>query len=191
MTRRRLPPEALNACFISTPWGWAWLLATRRGLWACNWPLGSREEAVADLELIFQQAFKVNQVLAPLCELKLEKSYLLKQAEEALLAFFCGSPEQLQAVPADAGHFTPWQKQVYDVVRSIPAGETRSYRQVAKECGNIRAARAVGQALATNPLPLFIPCHRVIHEDGRLGHYGCGGTELKERLLALEQKRGR
>jgi methylated-DNA-[protein]-cysteine S-methyltransferase len=68
----------------------------------------------------------------------------------------------------------------------IPRGETRSYGQLAADVGAPRAARAVGTALSHNPVPLLIPCHRVIRSDGSAGEWGTGGTELKLRLLRNE-----
>ena len=72
------------------------------------------------------------------------------------------------------------------MVRTIPYGETRSYGWVASHLGLPKAARAVGQALGRNPLPIIIPCHRVISSDGGLGGFG-GGLGLKESLLRLER----
>ena len=71
-------------------------------------------------------------------------------------------------------------------VAAIPAGQTRSYGEVAAACGAPRAARAVGSACAKNPIPYFIPCHRVIGQNGQLTGYA-GGIEIKEHLLQLEQ----
>lgn len=68
----------------------------------------------------------------------------------------------------------------------IPRGETRSYGQMAVDVGAPRAARAVGTALSHNPVPLLIPCHRVIRSDGSAGEWGAGGSELKRLLLRLE-----
>lgn len=81
---------------------------------------------------------------------------------------------------------TPFQRRVLEKVREIPAGEVRSYQWVAKEIGAERAARAVGTALAKNPIQLLIPCHRVIRSDGRIGQYSAGGPSVKTKLLALE-----
>lgn len=69
---------------------------------------------------------------------------------------------------------------------AIPYGQTRSYWWVAVRAGNPRAARAVGQAMALNPLPLLVPCHRVVRADGTLGGFGGGNPDLKRRLLELE-----
>jgi len=81
---------------------------------------------------------------------------------------------------------TPFQRAVWDVTRAVPYGETLTYGGVASRVGNPRAARAVGQALGANPVPIVIPCHRIIGASGGLRGFG-GGLPLKERLLALEQ----
>lgn len=75
---------------------------------------------------------------------------------------------------------------VYDVVRSIPAGETLSYGEVARAAGCPGAARAVGTAMRKNPICLFIPCHRVVGSSGLGGYSGSGGVETKRRLLSRE-----
>jgi len=81
---------------------------------------------------------------------------------------------------------TTFQSCVWDELREIPYGKTASYAQIAERIGNPRALRAVGQAVGSNPIPLVIPCHRVIGKDGHLVGYG-GGLPLKERLLYLER----
>ncbi|MDE2485239.1 MAG: methylated-DNA--[protein]-cysteine S-methyltransferase, partial [candidate division NC10 bacterium] len=86
----------------------------------------------------------------------------------------------------DLSCLTPFQRRVLQKIRTIPAGEVRSYRWVAKAIGAERAVRAVGTALAKNPVPLLIPCHRVIRSDGRLGEYSGGGPSVKAKLLAFE-----
>jgi len=105
---------------------------------------------------------------------------------ERLKAYFNGSkvafPDKL-----DLNEATPFQSRVWSVTLLIPYGETRSYRWVAEQIGQPAVARAVGQALARNPLPVIIPCHRVITGDGKLGGYS-GGLEMKRTLLILEQE---
>ena len=83
---------------------------------------------------------------------------------------------------------TDFQRSVWQEVASIPHGETRSYAEVAKGVGRPRAMRAVGAANGANPIPLVIPCHRVIGSRGQLQGYA-GGTSLKARLLAMEKSR--
>jgi len=82
---------------------------------------------------------------------------------------------------------TPFERAVLERLRAIPAGETATYGQIARDLGKPGASRAVGQACARNPLLLVIPCHRVVQGDGALGSYaGAGGAETKRRLLELE-----
>jgi O-6-methylguanine DNA methyltransferase len=86
----------------------------------------------------------------------------------------------------DLDGLTPFQQQVLAKVRQIPRGEVRPYTWVAREIGFPRAVRAVGTALGRNPIPLLIPCHRVIRSEGALGAYSAGGTAVKERILQFE-----
>lgn len=88
--------------------------------------------------------------------------------------------------PFDLSHLTPFQRLVLEKIREIPPGEVRSYKWVAEQIGAERAVRAVGSALARNPIPFLIPCHRVVRTDGRIGHYSAGGSSMKARLLAFE-----
>ena len=81
---------------------------------------------------------------------------------------------------------TPFQRQVWRALEAIPFGETRTYGQIAAAVGNPKAVRAVGQANHRNPIPIFIPCHRVVGADGTLTGYA-GGLELKRSLLELER----
>lgn len=83
---------------------------------------------------------------------------------------------------------TDFQRRVYEAVAAIPYGEVRSYAEVARAIGHPSAVRAVGAANGANPLPLVVPCHRVVGSGGHLGGYG-GGLPLKRRLLAMESER--
>ena len=82
---------------------------------------------------------------------------------------------------------TPFAKKVYKVVLTIPVGEVRTYKWIAKRVGRPKAYRAVGQVLKNNPCPLIIPCHRVIKSSGKLGGY-IWGRKAKEKLLNLERQ---
>ncbi len=93
---------------------------------------------------------------------------------------------QHYAGPVGVVRQTPFQQAVLAATRAIPRGETRTYGEVAAAIGRPRSARAVGSALAANPLPLLIPCHRVVGAGRRLGHYSDGGPGMKRRLLAWE-----
>ena len=81
--------------------------------------------------------------------------------------------------------YSPFARRVWKVTSTIPTGQTRTYQWVARQTGNPRAARAVGRVLAKNPLPVVIPCHRVIRKDGSLGGYTLGKRK-KEVLLKQE-----
>ena len=85
----------------------------------------------------------------------------------------------------DLSEATPFQQQVWQATRLIPYGETRSYLWLAMQIGRPEAVRAVGQALGRNPLPVVVPCHRVVASNGGLGGF-TGGIEMKKRLLNLE-----
>lgn len=87
---------------------------------------------------------------------------------------------------ADLRVLTPFERDVLECTASIPAGEARPYGWVAREIGRPAAVRAVGTALKHNPVPLLIPCHRVVRSDGRIGEYALGGPGNKRRLLTLE-----
>lgn len=94
--------------------------------------------------------------------------------------------ERRYSGPLDLSTVTEFQRSVLEQTRRIPRGEVRSYGWIAREIGHPRAVRAVGSALARNPLPFVIPCHRVIHGDGDLGNYSGGGPGTKARVLAYE-----
>jgi len=87
--------------------------------------------------------------------------------------------------PLDLSAVLGFQKRVLLEVRRIPFGEVRSYESIAKALGLSKGQRAVGKALAANPLPILIPCHRVVRKDGKLGGYSLG-RNMKETLLRLE-----
>ncbi len=88
-------------------------------------------------------------------------------------------------VPLDLSRATPFQRRVLETVKGIPRGEVRPYGWVAREAGSPGASRAVGNVMANNPVPLIVPCHRVVRNDGRTGSYAFGAGE-KVRLLKLE-----
>jgi len=106
---------------------------------------------------------------------------LYRQLEE----YLAGSVRDF-TVPLDL-RGTVFQLQVWEALSRIPYGETRSYRDIAEQVGRPKAVRAVGQANHVNPVPVVIPCHRVIGAGGDLTGYG-GGIPLKKQLLALEKK---
>ena len=101
-----------------------------------------------------------------------------------LQSFAAGNPVRFNC-RLDLSAGTSFQQKVWRALLTIPRGETRSYAWVAKKIGKPRATRAVGAACGANPVPIIVPCHRVIASDGSLGGFG-GGLALKKRLLTLE-----
>lgn len=98
-----------------------------------------------------------------------------------------GEVQDFRSVAVDLGEADPFAQQVYRVARNIPAGETKTYGEIAKELGQPAAGRDVGQALASNPIALIIPCHRVVAAGGKPGGFSArGGPATKARLLAIE-----
>lgn len=108
---------------------------------------------------------------------------LLREGEKQLLEYLAGQRRDFD-LPLDP-RGTAFQKKVWAALRTIPWGETRSYRDIAQAVDCPRGFRAVGMANNRNPLPIFIPCHRVVGADGSLTGYA-GGLEMKRALLAIE-----
>jgi methylated-DNA-[protein]-cysteine S-methyltransferase len=109
----------------------------------------------------------------------------VKETMRQLRAYFAGKLERFDLPLAPQG--TPFQLDVWRRLCEIPYGETISYGELARKIGNPNASRAVGLANGSNPIPIVIPCHRVIGSNGKLTGYG-GGLPIKEKLLALERK---
>jgi methylated-DNA-[protein]-cysteine S-methyltransferase len=109
----------------------------------------------------------------------------LEEAVQQLEAYFAGNLKNFSLnLCLDV---TPFQKKVLTALQQIPYGETASYGEVAERIGNPSASRAVGQANARNPIPIVIPCHRVVGRNGTLTGFG-GGLAVKQALLDLEQR---
>ncbi len=109
------------------------------------------------------------------------------QAMGAMAALLEGRRDQLLDIELDLDGIGAFELSVYEVTRAIPPGETLTYGEVARRIGDPGAARAVGRALGSNPLPIVIPCHRVLGAGGQLvGFSANGGTETKRRMLLIE-----
>jgi len=107
----------------------------------------------------------------------------------ALRRWLEGDPSALSSVPVDLRGAPPFAGRVYRALRRVPPGRTLTYGDLARRAGSPRAVRAVGRAMATNPLAPFVPCHRVIGSDGKLTGYSApGGLALKARFLAAEAR---
>jgi len=166
--------KANRFCYmvLETRLGWLGLLASTKGLRRVVLPQAAPEAVLEELGDFLPQACQSEEVFGDL-------PHRLRQYFEGKRVEF---PDLIDLTEA-----TSFQKRVWEKVRSIPYGETRSYARVAREIGQPHAFRAVGQALRRNPLPIIIPCHRVLGRDGQLvGFGGREGLELKKKLLQLE-----
>jgi len=135
---------------------------------------------VADDEFVIEIRFHAGDPPAPPAD------GLLIELARQLGAYFAGQLQEFDVPLAPKG--TSFQKQVWDELRRVRYGTTVSYRDLAQRVGRLDAVRAVGAANGRNPIPIVIPCHRVIGSDGRLVGFG-GGLDTKRALLALEQGR--
>jgi methylated-DNA-[protein]-cysteine S-methyltransferase len=109
-------------------------------------------------------------------------------AIERIATLLRGESSDLSRVRLDLERVPAFERRVYEVARTIPAGETLTYGQIASRLGEPRLAREVGQALAHNPFPIIVPCHRVLAAGGKLGGFSArGGVATKQRLLSIER----
>ena len=122
---------------------------------------------------------------APTPRLMPHKTPLMEQAERQLMEYFRGERKQFDLPLVPEG--TPFQKRVWQALKEIPYGQTCSYGDIARSIDCPKGFRAVGMANNRNPLPILIPCHRVVGSRGQLVGY-TGGLELKTYLLELEKK---
>ncbi len=169
--RRLVLSRQIDLSVVGTQLGWIGVARSANGIVTLNLPLESREQAAADLQRKFPEGVFRD---AP------------DEIKQELFDYGLGR-RQAFSLPLDWQLTKPFQRSVLEATRRIPFGETRTYGWVARAIGAPRASRAVGRALATNPIPIIIPCHRVIASDGTLGGYG-GGLPLKQRLLELERR---
>jgi len=113
----------------------------------------------------------------------------VQSALDGIVALLGGEPSRLDAIALDMDGVPPFHRRVYEVARTIPPGETLSYGDIAVRLGDRAAAREVGRALAHNPFPIIVPCHRVLAAGGAIGGFSAtGGIATKRRLLAIESR---
>lgn len=144
----------------------------------CQTPLGRMTLAQEEDRLIAAQFDRV-----PEKDWQKADSPLLCAAKQQLQEYFDGTRREFSLPLAPKG--TPFQQKVWAALQTIPYGQTKSYGQLARQVGSPRGARAVGMANHCNPIAVFIPCHRVVGQNGALTGYA-GGIWRKEALLKLE-----
>jgi len=162
--------EELKYITFNTDMGWVGILSSARGLLRSTLPQSSAREA--------------RQLLGDSVNKATWSPHLFEDLVERLRIYFNGHRVDFLDKP-DLSRATPFQREVWEITKLIPYGKTRSYSWVAEQVKKPKAARAVGQAMSRNPLPIIIPCHRVLNIDGKLGGFG-GGLEMKRHLLDLE-----
>jgi O-6-methylguanine DNA methyltransferase len=154
-----------------TAFGWIGIARSPRGLLALTLPKPEREAALRPLLDRWGDDAQRDDVA-------------LSDLGEKLRRYFNGGAVSFDE-PLDLSGATDFQWRVWEVTRRIPRGETMTYGEIAREVGSPGAARAVGQAMARNPWPVVVPCHRVVGHDGRLTGFG-GGLAMKRRMLEME-----
>jgi methylated-DNA-[protein]-cysteine S-methyltransferase len=167
----------LYYAIVKTKWGWFGLAGGDAVSRTC---LPVPERRAAEHQLLA--------ALAPAASLRCDRAYL-RDLQQRIIAYFEGEPGDFRTDPpvslAGVGTFA---RRVLPACRAIPFGQTTTYADLAVRVGHPGAARAVGSALAANPIPLIIPCHRVLRRDGGLGGFSApGGTATKQRLLDHER----
>lgn len=157
---------------FETPFGDTFLAATPKGVLRLSWTVDDPERAAEELRESFP-LWGVKEAPEPLSELT-----------EQIGEYFAGERRAFR-MDVDLTGQTEFQQQVLRTVREVGFGETVTYGELARRIDRPKASRAVGSALGENPVPIVVPCHRVIRSDGAPGGY-TAGTGYKEQLLELE-----
>jgi len=160
-----------------TAWGWAGFVADHKGLRIFVLP----EERKEDVLFKIRKELKCNNLF----EDNRGWGSLIKKVKE----YYTGKKVDFKDYQLNLDDYTNFQQEILQIVRKIPYGEIRSYKEAAEAAGYPRAYRAVGNTMRNNPLPLVVPCHRVIKSDGSLGGFsGKEGIALKRKMIDLEFK---
>ncbi len=158
----------MQAITFKMLWGWVEIAASEKGLTSIDLSTSNRRTSSRP-----QQVGKGGEAVA-----------VLMEAREQLSPYLEGTRQDF-SLPVDGSAGTPFQRKVWKAIARIPYGRVRSYKWVASRVGGKQYARAVGMALGANPVPIVVPCHRIISQDGSLGGFSCG-MPIKRRLLKLE-----
>ncbi len=164
---------------FSSPLGWILLAESAKGICLLEF-LGDELPSADGIHARMLEAYPGPSIALD------EGSALLREVKGAILRYFEGG-DALSDFPVDADWGSPFQKRVWEALRLIPSGETRTYIEIARSVGAPKAARAVGGACGKNRVPILIPCHRVVASGGGMGGY-TGGLGIKKALLELEKK---
>mgnify|MGYP003346156865 FL=1 len=161
-----------RAMLFKSRWGWMGISESGKGIDRIVLPQTSKRRALAALR---EPASGV-----PV----MERSSQLEQAQAQMLDYLAGTRQTFD-VPVDLSQGTAFQRRVWRTLLRVPYGKLRSYQWVAARVGGRQYARAVGNAVGANPLPIVVPCHRIVAHDASLGGFS-GGLPTKRKLLTLE-----
>ncbi len=157
---------------FQSPWGWMGVAESSKGIHTIVLPKRSKRAVESELSA---------QSHAPV---QLGGSARLETARWQLLDYLAGNRDTFD-VSLDLSYGTIFQRQVWRTLQRVPYGKLRSYQWIAARVGGPHYARAVGNAVGANPLPIMIPCHRIVAHDASLGGFS-GGLPMKRKLLSLE-----
>ncbi len=159
---------------FKTRWGWFGILGCEKGLIRTCLPVAFKEAVQRRLLTGLEDAIPARKAYRPL--------------EKEIIAYYKGRCVDFDTVFVCLDGLTEFKRGVLTTLRRVTYGKKVSYSELARMAGSPKAARAVGTVMAQNPLPLIIPCHRVIKQDGSLGHFSAaGGIDTKKRMLELEK----
>jgi methylated-DNA-[protein]-cysteine S-methyltransferase len=161
-----------RAMIFQSPWGWMGISESSKGIDGIALPKRSKQAILSDLQA--QSNEPVEQ----------SESAILHAASCQLLDYLAGRRNTFD-VPLDLSRGTSFQRHVWRTLQRVPYGKLRSYQWIALRVGGPQYARAVGNAVGANPLPIVIPCHRIVAHDASLGGFS-GGLPMKRKLLGLE-----
>lgn len=162
----------LASVVFQTPWGWMGVSETTKGIDAVVLPKASRQAVLSELRLSSVEL------------LEGRTSSRLRKAQTQLTGYLAGTRRSFD-LPLDLSRGTSFQRKVWRTLRRVSYGRLRSYQWVAVRVGGEQYARAVGNAVGANPMPIVIPCHRIVAQDTSLGGFS-GGLPTKRKLLTLE-----
>ena len=156
---------------IATKWGIFKLVASEKGILSVSFPVKQSARSTSPHQRPVRIPKKVDEII--------------NQASANLKKYIISKGKRLYS-EIDLSGLTKMQRQMLKILERIPFGETRSYEWLAGKCGIPKGARAIGQLLGSNPLPVFFPCHRIVRKSGELGGFS-GGVHWKKKLLEHER----
>lgn len=165
-------PIVHRAMVFHSPWGWMGIAESPKGIHAIVLPKRSKQAVESDLK--GQSSGLLQQ----------GESKRLEAVRHQLLDYLAGKRNVFD-IPLDLSQGTAFQRKVWRTLQRVPYGKLRSYQWIALRVGGPRYARAVGNAVGANPLPIVVPCHRIVAHDATLGGFS-GGLSMKRKLLGLE-----